>query len=115
MSETELRELDAWIAEHVFGFKKTRRDFDSAITGYGFDANNKFAVLPSPTTSPDDAMKVLEKCCDERFATSIQKNKVSWKVSRIYWGPFRMHESEVTFAETLPLAICLFSKKLFSK
>lgn len=144
MSETELRELDAWIDRELFaggkfvGLKKCGfwyRDGACGYTSSACDAGRftpeeakkreylrgeepvTIHELPIPhyTTSPADAMRVLEKCCDEGFVTSIHKNKARWEVSRIYKGAFRMHESDFTFAETLPIAICLFVRKLFSK
>lgn len=98
-------ELDAWIAEHVHGFKKVRRDIDREITGYGFDANNKFTRLPSPTTSPADAMRVLEKCANECGTVKLVKIGNWW-----------VNDGEEFEGKSgsLPLAICLFAKKLFT-
>lgn len=91
MNNQELRELDAWIAEHVM---------KPSMPLSGF----------RPTICPADAMEVLKKCATESSGYQIQidYDKSGWAVGR---GGEGLHST----AETLELAIALFSKKLFSK
>lgn len=104
MTEQELRELDAWIAEHVMGWRS------------GFDADGKEVWIRGPQdfieksewVPADDAaaMAVLEKCI-EREGSAV-----------IYAGPdggYIMCSDDIgdTHGHTLPTCICLFAKKLF--
>ena len=92
MSDKEMRELDAWIAEHAMGLSCIR------------------AATFRPTTDYGATMEVLEKCV-ERLLNNVEifgNNRDRFVVS----GPNEAFESE---AATLPLAICLFAKQLFSK
>lgn len=130
-TEKELRELDAWIAEHVMGYRwfayeggKSNRFCDlqipsdwqarhggiqceSSLEGYERDIGG----VPKYTTNPADAMAVLEKCCAETMQEDcvyIGKTESEWIV-----GHTTRNFEEV--ADTLPMAICLFAKQLFSK
>lgn len=62
----------------------------------------------SPTTSPADAMAVLEKCAEEVGCYQIHIESEPWSVSCGKPGV------EYAKAETLPLAICRFALQLFS-
>ena len=95
MSEKQLRELDAFIAEHVFGFDMAETSVDD-IERY--------------TTDPAAAMLVLEKCCDklEGFEITV------WRGEKWHCG-LRKGNTVHQKADTLPLAICLFAKELFAK
>lgn len=123
----ENKELDAWIAEHVMGWKF----IDRRAAGYGDgpvvyetgDPNNPTYQGFYPSADSDAAMQVLEKC--------IQKRTESWDVHRpdatlVIHGPHKEwdnnwvigSDAELTItaqAKTLPLAICLFAKLIFSK
>lgn len=100
MNEKEMRELDAWIAEHVMGLSMEEQfgNPDNPIRGT--------ITPPNYTTNPAAAMLVLEKCltmADEleiRLCYDCEYKVFDW--------------SKAAKAETLPLAICLFAKKLFS-
>lgn len=71
-----------------------------------------------PTEDPAAAMKVLEKCL-EKAESDVCFFKSSDKPG--YYRVFRMldvlpgRDTPFVEAETLPLAITLFAKKLFSK
>ena len=90
MSEKQLRKLDAWIAEHVFGFDMAKTSVDD-IEHY--------------TTDPAEAMQVLEELL-------ILHNGEPFEIWRGGSGMWHLGKSK---AETLPLAICLFAKELFAK
>jgi len=118
MIPQELRELDAWIAEHVTCEKYPIGEHNSGISKHYLDDGKNVvrtvegkwtAALPSYTTDPAAAMMVLEKCAEkegqENFdGVQIDKTEHGWIVSTC-----KMDSD----AETLPLAICLFAKKLF--
>jgi len=95
MSEKQLRELDAFIAEHVFGFDMAETSVDD-IERY--------------TTDPAAAMMVLEKCCER-----TEDGRVIVRMGGNKWIATGSNTSIYCVAETLPLAICLFAKELFAK
>lgn len=126
MNEKQLRELDSWIAEHAMGW----RDFKVGIYGagaperepsiHGTPPTRKSGVfsVPNYTTDRAAAMAVLEKCSafDQKVKVCIQQDSPSdWRVCRLYWQDYRPIEDWYSHAETLPLAICIFAKKLFSE
>jgi len=151
MSDKELRELDAWIAEHVMDVKRfvgvKKRGYWYRPNAHGYtdrqaeawwltrDEAKKHEYLrgdepvticefstPLYTTDPAAAMQVLEKCVAElelkRAFPAIEKYSdldgfQGWKVTALFSNGNQQTFSEV--AETLPLAICLFAKQLFSK
>ncbi len=126
MNDTEKRELDAWIAEHVFGW------IASGYTGT-YDpplkdkATGKSAGIPlmfNPTTDPAAALEVLKMAAakfpkgivgigspmgKESVASTLPKTSQGWVVGWI--GKPCNFDVE---ADTLELAICLFTKKLFT-
>lgn len=141
MSETELRELDAWIDRELFaggkfvGLKKCGfwyRDGACGYTSAACDAGRftpeeakkreylrgeepvTIHELPIPhyTTSPADAMRVLERCVDESpyGSVTIYKAGDEWLIECKDGEVFESAQEN-----TLPLAICLFARKLFSK
>lgn len=139
MSEKELRELDAWIAEHVFNYVWARdtawirSDFPrgsmfrkgtkclvekvckelswSKLTGGEAFAPDRYHHVPHYSTNAAAAMMVLEKCLSKvRDLTMAEYEDLeSFNGYRVYG------RSGEAIAETLPLAICLFAKKLFCK
>ena len=137
LTDKELRELDAWIAEHVMGFVWTRhrhaankfinkrwllepekfKELNEVGKGEWIHASGKEEILiaeygeetvPAYTTDPAAAMKVFKKCQDMR-CLAINKNTIT-SIG---------HEDEKAIvecnAETLELAIAKFAKALFSK
>lgn len=64
-----------------------------------------------PTERGSDALEVLEKCFDK--VGLIDAHRVKMKPYSFCIGATYVTDSEVE-AETLPLAICLFAKKIFS-
>lgn len=116
-SEKELRELDAWIAEHVMGLVLCKRR--PAI----LNPNEFVLSIPSkivrarigtgptinfqPTIDPAAAMLVLKHC--------IKSEKgnlgLSMRGSGEGFGIVAKHD---VYELTLELAICLFAQKLFT-
>jgi hypothetical protein len=115
-SEKELRELDSYIAEHVFGCKphavKIMDGRKHVRTEYhcrcetphfkGWNQPYKF------TTDPAAAMMVLERCC-EKQKLSIGKCAGNWVVESTHHSIF-----DFEWDKSLPLAICLLAKQLFT-
>ena len=110
MTDQELRELDAWIAEHVFGATRAIDkgfacgDCDDRHT-VRFNKDEGWTACPLYTTDPAAAMQVLERCAEKLgFLPDIKKSRIGY--AWIYGGA-------ASNADTLPLAICLFAKRLF--
>jgi hypothetical protein len=135
MKDKELRELDAWIAKHVFGCKpKPIRIKDGRKTirvEYHCLCNPSHAVGWSQifkySTDPAAAMMVLEKCCEHNTHgnyccvtkslpcdSMIDKKNGHWNVGVLDGEGMHIFGTSGN-AKTLPLAICLFAKKLFTK
>ena len=119
MTQQELRELDAWIAEKVMGWKPFVSGKTSSIKGtFWLDSEHKVVASPEfqwtrfdPTTDRAAAMQVLEKCADRVGVRIDRYNGRAPNVWYIRATDGRLAEAE---APTLPIAICLFAKKLFS-
>lgn len=95
----ELRALDAWLLENIFGGAL-------ALTG-------KTNPLPHYTTEPADNRLVLEKCFERLGGTLIG----ICKLGDIYCVCVPGSDGtllEIIKAPTLELAICLFAKHLTS-
>ena len=124
----ELRELDAWIAEHVMGWRRVQsaeshrtEEIVSRVEGDGLCSfNEPWQPQPGgvffqqwryfiPTTDPAAAMMVLEKCAKKQ-AVNVWYSTVHKQWAAADSGCFHTQ-----YAETLPLAICMFAKKLYGK
>jgi hypothetical protein len=133
MSDTEMKELDAWIHKHVMegdlyvGLKKRGLWYRPNARGYTdrqseagrytrAEAKEHEYPHDEPVTicefKPENyssdaaaAMEVLKKCSD------IAVIDVGQSVGK--W--FAANQDFFEWAQTLELAICLFAKKLFSK
>lgn len=128
MSEKELRELDAWIAEHVMGWHKVKTGDNKSlcsVCGNGFGERHKHYVpdfhssttgsVPFYHSDPAAAMQVLEKCVNE-LCEQDQEETVSVGMEVPYFVVEKTNTSKSMRVEasTLPLSICLFAKQLFS-
>lgn len=108
----EMRELDAWIAENLFGGihhqeKPYREGIDTSLLAMWQGEMDCLVSGWRPTTEPASAMLVLEKC---RCVDGVHLSPPSPdKICEIWGGGVR------AYADTLPLAVCLFAKQLFSK
>ena len=124
MTKTELRELDADIAEHVMGWR-----CESCLDGFKrkwsvADWNRIRAMNPKwpknepdlkcdhaahYTTDPAAAFEVLKKCAEKTsFPICFRKSPYGYK----FWLPNGFAIS--LNAPTAELAACLFAKKLFT-
>lgn len=129
MKTEELRELDSHLAEHVMGRPITPHwechkclqnvspnfvKFNETHDGCGGDC--EWLEAPKYTTEPAAAMDVLKRCFEFYEPISLYRLLSDGAFS------IKCNSNEITgceetqvYAETLELAICLFSKKLFSK
>lgn len=136
MSEKELRELDAWIAENLFGMRRTNEPDDLTTDGANLfwhrkEEGKEEVVLSGkayplrgpvekfshswikfqPTADPAAAMMVLERCGCETAAIIIFPQSEKWFVGT---NDINIDPGLGAQAKTLPLAICLFAKILFA-
>jgi hypothetical protein len=140
MNDSELRELDAWIAEHVFGLRfeelqcrsKTPeftgvfvnhhiKQFGSVVKypqglciGSFRKGGDYTLELYSPrfTTDSVASMELLKKCAEIVTVTvGVEMNRGI--VARI--NDETGHQDYCKCAPTLELSICLFAKQLFTK
>lgn len=111
MNPKEMLELNCYLAAHVMGLDVSQMVlcedsiyswFEPAVEG------NRYLVKFSPTTDPAAAMQVLEKC--------IKKVDGNIEITIVSSGMYRISSDlkNLEWAETLPLSICLFAKKLFT-
>ncbi len=107
MQEKDLLELNAWIAENVMSLKPTGYHGEGYPKGSFFlHPDGEVYELEKYSTERGPAMQVLEKCCLKQGNVGLAHGKRGGKDN---W----LAGNEI--AETLPLAICKFSKQLFSK
>lgn len=111
MNEKELRELDAWIAEHVFRLKL---NVNGMIETWPRPGVRHDVCVSSYTTDPAAAFAVLEKCIKSNRGRIVFED---WGTEFVvgFWNSDRELFYDEATAPTLPLAICLFSEQLFSK
>ena len=140
MNEKELRELDAWIAENVMGYRRTQNPDEYTTDGqtlvwertgehkesvlvgraythsgltreYGKEMFSHSWTHYRPTTDPAAAMMVWSKCLVKLRELGFAAEWMMWKD-----GTITIYASDdlQASAKTEPLAICLFAKKLFS-
>jgi hypothetical protein len=136
MNETELRELDGWIAEHVLGWKwfrylkerspeySERRTLMDKPNRYVRKAKgaeplaaDAFYNIPKSSTDPSAALMVLKRCAKETVFPILTGVKADgWYcelgVGVLTGGPTDIDDWKGQ--KTLELAICLFAKKLFA-
>lgn len=116
MNDQELRELDAWIAEHVMGW--TKWEGSGWLHAGCMDANGikwlsgGYEIEFQPTIDSGQSMDVLKRCGERmpNFHIGAPQGS-SLKNWMITWN----YDENTVESETLELAICLFSKQLFSK
>ena len=119
MNYKDKRELNEWIAEHVMGWRVASEPELQNIYRCGkwwipdgLDWREMRPHFPHYSSDPAAAMEVLQKCAVACCYLSIEALNGFWRVGNMQpngeW-------SKWSDAETLPLAICMFAKKLFSK
>lgn len=120
MSDIEMRELDAWIAENVMG---KMISFGAVVYWHQLPSGEPKEIQDGPidyyTSDPAAAMQVLEKCSEKMFSDCqdtnmcISKSVDGWIVDQITTGEdYGSLISSV--GETIPITIALFAKQLFS-
>lgn len=115
MTTDEMRELDAWIAENVFGMDiRTlerryfgKKKWDSTIIG-----KTGHFILPYYTTEPAAAFEVLKKC-QLKAGVLIRQFGDNYSVCATNNDGETLHSCFTS--TTLELAICMFAKQLFTK
>jgi len=126
MTTNELRELDAWIAENVFGAHIFKSGRGSICARFHSNTNDEYErIIESrhpwdgqsynPTQCPMDAMDVLKKCAERRVIIELFINvqgKWTCGTQSVEMGSYQSAFSE---SETAELSICLFAKQLFSQ
>lgn len=107
-TEKELRELDALIAEHVMGYKRHGDKIDLPIAFDGGIKRCGLDLIQNYSTDPAAAMAVLEKCAEKTESSECLYLGIVGKEWVV--GLESMQIEAV--AHTLPMAICLFAKKI---
>lgn len=135
MNSEQMRELDEWLAEYVFGWHRQR--FDNGSTRFNtlvpekfradkyrkhgwLDGNPHIQRFPRYTTDPAAALEVLKKCAETfRDVICIYQclQSDSWDISATVFGGEDEEDSrEINVsAPTLELAIALFAKQIYSR
>lgn len=108
MTDKESRGLDVWIAVNVFGWTDDIKGSGHYYMLDGAKSKTMDYHFWQPTSDRAQAMEVLEKCGDETVPTLAKMSSGKWHI-------FSKFKKISVTAETLPLAICIFAKKLFSK
>lgn len=106
MTDKELRELDAWIAEHVMGLRVAcgrASHYTKVLTSLNESKNVEMSYAISEyTTDRADAMSVLQKLLEKTTHIEIDFED----------GVYHIMEAH---EPTLPLVICRAAEQLFSK
>lgn len=113
MTAKELRGLDVWIAEYVMGYR-LRESNGRMEVELPTDEGSKWCglnLIQNYSTDPAAAMEVLKRIIQISKKTVCQG--VCTEGFQVYHGGAYYIKTVVT-AETLELAIALFSKKLFA-
>lgn len=130
-TEKELRDLEVWIWKHIFKGMTISKKFGKCIAfklrdergeypngggrwGWGWQNSRESALscVPKYTSDNSSAMVVLEKC-----ACEITNLEIDFRDgNKFAVGTYRRSSGCIeAVSYTLPLAICLFAKQLFSK
>lgn len=114
MTDKEMRELDAWIAENVFDLpvdlEAGRR---KSGPGYLWFKDGKCDIVKHYSTDPAAAMYLLKKCAEKLrpkgaiVVLHASEDDIKFWAVRQYGGDAQGN------AETLELAIAKFAKALF--
>jgi hypothetical protein len=138
LTDKELRELDAWIAENVFGlpvnWEDGRRENGPVYLWFIAGKNgesNQCERVKNYTTDPAAAMEVLKKCIGalpldnesdpedmSTFSLGLRRGyggKGGFAIRRFSMWMETYSAEEIGEGETLELAIAKFARSLFSK
>ncbi len=108
MTDTELRELDAWIECNLFNRPDVRACNDFAG---GIEWDSDKPIPRHYTTDPAAAMKVLEKVSFRKGVGVNHGADGLFEVCHVVTTPYGLRLIHIVSAETLPLAICKFAKE----
>jgi hypothetical protein len=133
MSDTEMRELDAWIDKVVFGNNPERRKAHwFCVTCEDEVPPNRISLykccnvcgtpadwrdsLPKYCTDPAASFELLKKCA-EKLAPECGSVAIAWEQDIEEWTVQETDKYKCVraTANTLELAIALFAKNLYSK
>ena len=128
MTTQEMRELDAWIAEHVMGGNiephwkcrdcgETVQNDRVTFGEYHDGCNGQCDFIESAhyTTDPAAALEVLQKCAEKLRDLEIAVEIYAPTRSEPSWFVLDSEGSISGIAPTLPLAICLFACEIFKE
>lgn len=115
MNDKDLRELDAYLAEHVMGWKKVSSPQDlckgSFLANKGADCIEYSSGRFKPSTDPAAALMVLEKA-----AAKLAPHSLVISFENDQWYVFEGGNfMEAVKNDSLTLAVASFAKQLFSK
>jgi hypothetical protein len=114
MNAQEMRELDDWIAENVFGSHRHQdKPYREGVRTDAFamwEGGELDCLVSSfnPTANLALALEVLKKCTEDDDLILMTKVPAGFRLSL-------KNGKHIVWSETLELAICLFAKKLFTK
>lgn len=111
-TDSEIRELDAFIAERIFGFTMVRNlteEYSQALVGI---KDGRQMDVPPFSTSPAAAMEVLEKCFDKSGSGIVAGQTFGGFYCEVF--PPTRELKNIKPHPTLELAICGCAKKLFA-
>lgn len=111
-NEKELRELDAWIATNVMGWKIVKHKLGFKVLRLKGRADRALSDAPFYTRNAADALEVLKRCTDK--IGLIDLSKIKCEPFNYCIGATYITGCEAE-APTLELAIVLFARKLFGK
>lgn len=122
--QAELREDDAWIAEHVFGWRRVSSLIEIVEGTFAVHHGEGVVYVHveghhiarfCPTSGGSAAMQVLEKCVEVCGQGEVRLLLGSHPL--VKFGIYTTGDAGNCWhaAETLPLAIVRFAKALFSK
>lgn len=123
MTETELRELDAWIELSIFGWKAEtvkRYGGEDNVKGFGFNSHLGFGHIDRKFI-PNRAFPTVRYSTDPMASRELEKKiafgqRISLWYSDGTWNVDNLRscgDTEVQ-AKTLELAIALFARKFFT-
>lgn len=129
MTQEQLRELNEFCASDVMKWERIDCAPEDLLPGFFCICDGHVWIQTQdglttfePTQAKHDAMEVLEKCCEAMDCKDVRIGccEGSWFVRDVYRenpgarGKIFVHAMPPEKI-TLPLAICLFAQKLFTK
>jgi hypothetical protein len=112
-------QLDRWIAVNINKWPEPEWVYDDGIDYKHGTPGNSVLCRYAPTENRSEALHVLEKCAERMSKLHDDDRYIAIGYERLT-GNFIVCESDVANGisvdgDTLPLAICLFARRLFEK